>query len=126
MNERARWFPQVLLLGNGINRIASSTDWKQLIKEINTNARLNADDKEQFNIPYPLLAVLAADGDVDSAVKKHLDIFCGLQNDELNKARPCIARLLSMGFDDILTTNYSYELERVACTQLTREGSAAT
>lgn len=28
-----------------------------------------------------------------------------------------------MGFDDILTTNYSYELERVACTQLTREGS---
>ena len=122
MNERAKRFPQVLLLGNGINRLSGSSDWKQLIGKINTNARLNPEDKEQFDIPYPLLAVLAADGDVDNAVKSHLELFGGLYDGELDKIRPYLSRLLSLGFDDILTTNYSYELERVAYPKITRGG----
>lgn len=123
MNERKKRFPQVLLLGNGLNRLGNSVDWKELIKKIFSNKKADINDTALFDIPYPLLAVLATDGCVNNAINSHIELFAGLSKDELNRINEPICDLLSMGFDDILTTNYSYELEQAACPKITRDGN---
>jgi hypothetical protein len=59
----------------------------------------------------PLRAILLTDDQVDVAIKTHKKDFYGEVIDGLQMP---LEGLLRIGFDDILTTNYSYELEAVA------------
>lgn len=121
MKESTLRFPQVLLLGNGLNRSYGDGDWKKLLEQVKTNPKINLDNDVYKKVPYPLLAVLATDDHVNTATKNR-NLFCGASDEVLTKMRPYLQRLLTIGFDEILTTNYSYELERVACPNIDREG----
>lgn len=105
--------PQVLLLGNGINRTYGGTSWTDLLKKITTREDLlpyvDMQGIERLKSPMPLQAILLTDNKIDVALKTISDASFGeISNEE---HRDCLRRILSMGFDHILTTNYSYEIE---------------
>lgn len=52
-------FPQVLLLGNGLNKSGGATGWTKLLQQIQSNKSLALDESVMEKVPYPLLAVLA-------------------------------------------------------------------
>lgn len=99
--------PQVLLVGNGLNRGCGADSWEKLLEEIEgeQEAPLRSD------CPYPLRATLATNGQVAEWVKAHTDDLFGRSNHDLTQL---LQALLSLKFDDILTTNYSYEIEATA------------
>lgn len=113
-------FPQVLLLGNGLNRSYGGADWSVLLNEIHDNPRI---PKEHIqNLAFPLQAVLATDDHIDSCLKdkNKRKLFYGLM--DIETIRPTLEILLDIPFDHILTTNYSYELERVAIKEIGVDG----
>lgn len=106
MNNR---FPNVLLLGNGINLAYGGISWKELLKGINVRDDLDID---HLTLPMPLQAILLSNNCLKDAMKENNGCFCGeIKTEEQMKV---LQELLSFGFDDILTTNYSYELEAAA------------
>ena len=101
--------PQVLLLGNGINRTYGGTSWTDLMKDINVRKDF---DPEKLEAPMPMQAILLTNNNLKDAMKNQSKVFRGeIKTKEQGDA---LRRLLTMGFDDILTTNYSYELESAA------------
>lgn len=111
-------FPQVLLLGNGLNRAYNAESWSDLIERIHTNQKVNLNTIKKA--PFPLQAVLATEDRVDVAIRENQTRFCGAENvDELKLP---IQKLLSIPFDHIITTNYSYEIERIANSKVQSDG----
>lgn len=101
-----RTYPQVLLLGCGLNRAYGSDSWDQLIDH------LSECNSFQSTLPMPLKVILATKGSVTSAIKSHGNMLWGtVKNSDFRRN---LQDILSIGFDDILTTNYSYELEIAA------------
>lgn len=105
-------FPEVLLLGNGLNRAFGGISWGDLLNRINTSDF----DTKYLKCPMPLQAILVTDDHIKQAMKENQDSFFGeVKTEELQFV---LRKLLSAGFTDILTTNYSYELE-IAATEET-------
>lgn len=102
--------PQVLLLGNGLNIAYGGLDWSELLVGIHYNLRIRPDYIKE--LPFPLQAVILTEDHVDKAIVGNCELFRGVKDVEL--IREPIEKLLSIPFDHILTTNYSYEIERVA------------
>lgn len=100
----------VLLLGNGIDRSFNSKpiSWGELLDKMTTNHDLPKHDM----LPFPLEVVLRTNDHVDEALKAHCKELMGSAADD--KLREVLSRLLTLGFDDILTTNYDYTLEGTA------------
>ncbi len=105
-----RKYPQVLLLGNGLNMAYTGKSWGNVIQELWCNPRVCKEDKMVQQLPYPLQAVLATDDSVDASLKNY-SIDTITDSPELTKI---LQSLLCTGFDHILTTNYTYELEAAA------------
>ena len=105
-------FTKVLLLGNGLNRAFGGISWGGLLNRIN----MSDFDTKYLKCPMPLQAILVTGDHIKQAMKENQDSFFGeVKTDEL---RLVLRNLLSAGFTDILTTNYSYELE-IAPTEAT-------
>ena len=102
-------FPQVLLLGNGINLAYGGVSWKKLMGLIKTRDDLSVDD---LKAPMPMQAILVTNNNLKDAMKQHSKSFFG--EVKTKEQAEVLNQLLNMGFDDILTTNYSYELEEAA------------
>ena len=100
--------PQVLLLGNGVNLACGGVSWSDLLKNIS----VRDDIPETLHCPMPLQAILYTNNDLKSAMEdqKH-KLFGSLATDE---QKVFLQSILACGFTEILTTNYSYELEMVA------------
>ena len=111
-------FPQVLFLGNGLNRAFGAGDWGNLLKQIHNNPRVTYEQLKE--LPFPLQAVLAT-GD-------HVDVVCkdeSMKNQgalDIEPLRKQMEALLKVPFDHILTTNYTYEIERVANSKVEQDG----
>lgn len=101
--------PQVLLLGNGLNRSFSQTaiSWEKLLKNPN-DTRI----PDKLQMPYGLQVVLRTKDNVNTFVKD----FAATLNDEIpdNDYLEKLRNIFSIGFDDILTTNYDFSLEKSA------------
>ncbi len=111
MNER---LPKVLFLGNGICRAFFGDDvsWEKLKRKLTTNPIIN--DIQSTNLPNPLDIVLRSENNYESLIKEHKkEMFLPVQSGQKEYVSK-LCDLLSMGFDDIITTNYSYELESAA------------
>ena len=118
MEEKQLKTPQVLLLGNGLNRAYQGTGWGELIESIWTNKRIAS--QGVHDAPFPLQAVIATDDSLNKKLKEKPDAFYG--GESIDEIRAPIEQLLDIRFDHILTTNYSYEIERVACPSVGRDG----
>ena len=101
--------PQVLLLGNGIIRAYSSLamSWKEMLKRIGTHSI-----PDEISIPMPLEIVLRTGDHVNMVLERHNKELYGSVDSQ--GFMTVLRSLLAMGFDHILTTNYSYELEQAA------------
>ena len=111
-------YPQILLLGNGINRTCESNDWGDLIKNLSCNPRI--DPKIIEEVAYPLQVVLATGDKLDIQIKENKELFYGLES--IEQERPLLESILRIPFDHVLTTNYSYEIERVANSKVGADG----
>ena len=100
----------VLLLGNGIDRAYDShaVSWTKLLEKMTTVKDL----PKHETLPFPLEVVLRTDDHVDEALVKYSrELYGSVEDEEL---RCVLAKVLGMGFDEILTTNYDYALEGTA------------
>lgn len=99
---------QVLLVGNGLNRAYGGVSWGELIGAIKERDDL----PEKMSSPMPMQAIIATNNGIRTAMKNHKKEFWG----EIRTAEQMdvLRRILFMDFDDILTTNYSYELEEAS------------
>ena len=102
--------PQVLLLGNGINRAFGGGSWGQLIREITVNRNLPEDCV--LHLPMPLRAILVTEDTMDVRLREVRETLYGVLGDPGHVEM--LRALLEMDFDHILTTNFSYELEMAA------------
>lgn len=108
--------PQVLLLGNGLNRAYNGDSWAKFLNSISDREE-KCDD---LLSPMPLRAIFLTNDKVDGKLKSRKknnpvsDTFGKVEDAGLAKD---IRRFLSLGFDEILTTNYTYEIEAAASEQ---------
>ena len=102
--------PQVLLLGNGLNMLNGGVSWQEFLKDIKDKS---VDvDIEQLKSPMPLQAILISNNSIDKKLKAKKNSL--LPKNRLNDDKFPLSNFLALGFDEILTTNYTYELEQ-AC-----------
>ncbi len=117
--EKAEKNPRVLLIGNGINRTFGGGDWSALLKALYTNPRVPFERIRE--LPFPLQAVLATANRIDRTLLGKQEALYGA--DRMEELEKPLQALLNAGFDHILTTNYSYELERAAGICRKRDGT---
>lgn len=106
--------PKVLLLGNGINRSFEGESWSEILKPSTSERKFTDAETERIkSMPFPLQAVALSCDKVDETAdcigEQLLNIEVGL------KQREIISGLVLNGYDAILTTNYSYEIEKSLC-----------
>lgn len=104
--------PQILMLGNGINRAFDSDSWDDLLNSI--DRRRERYDIGGFHVPEALKAILLTEDNVDKALKSKKNELANLGTEKHEQQTRILRRLLALPFDEILTTNYSYELETAA------------
>lgn len=107
--------PKVLLLGNGINRAFNSDSWDDLLNSV--DKRADRYDIGGYRCPETLKAILITGDNVDKALQDQKERLGNLGTEKPEKQMQLLRRLLNAGFDEILTTNYSYELETAALGQ---------
>lgn len=107
--------PQVLLLGNGINRAFNSDSWDELLNSI--DKRGERYDIGDYRCPETLKAILVTEDSLEEALQDQKERLGNLGTEKPEKQMALLRRLLNAGFDEILTTNYSYELETAALGQ---------
>lgn len=114
---------QILLLGNGLNRAYGGCDWSEAIRKIHTNARINIEADDFSKVPYTLKVIAATGDKISDALKKEEAdlILFGVEN--IDSIREPLQSLLQTGFDHVLTTNYSYEIERAIDSNFERKGT---
>ena len=102
--------PKVLLLGNGINQTFDKASWDGLLEKI-TTVKLSADEEICLkSMPYPLRPVVLSDDKIDKQMDK---IAPDMLRSKLNEEQKMLLKeYVGIGFDAILTTNYTYEIEQ--------------
>lgn len=106
-NER----PRVLLIGNGFNRTYHMKSWKNLIESVRTND--GPDPALLHRLPLSMQVVLATGNRVGDSMEEVARYMRAFQLTEDHKK--LLERILEIPVHTILTTNYSYELEKVFC-----------
>lgn len=101
-----------MLLGNGINRAFDSDSWDDLLNSI--DRRRERYDIGGSHVPEALKAILLTEDNVDKALKSKKNALANLGAEKPEQQMRLLRRLLALPFDEILTTNYSYELETAA------------
>ena len=102
---------KILLLGNGILQAFGGESWNDFLSSICKRSELPSPDK--INCPEPLKAILLTGDRVDVAMKDKCTKILGREQISEELAM-FLKTILSLGFDHIFTTNYTYELEQAA------------
>ena len=103
--------PQVLLFGNGLYRSYGENSWDDFLNSLSKDNKKTV-SAGKLESPMFLRSQLLSGGSIDCALKDAgKGIFGTLGN---NALRGNLKKLLTAGFDDILTTNYDYRLEIAA------------
>ena len=109
MNNPAA-FPQVLLLGNGINRAYGGGSWDDMLKTITERNNL----PKNLNSPMPLRAILASGDQLSTKLRSKEFKKAWREKSIDDEYQSCLTQVLNLPVSEILTTNYSYELEMAA------------
>ena len=101
--------PKCLLLGNGINLLFKDPSWESLIKDqlIDCHSPLSYDEIK--GMPATMQIVAATNDTVNTQMKALSDRLLNLKMTPERIA--FLQRILSLPVDDVLTVNYSFELE---------------
>ena len=102
--------PNILLIGNGILRAFGGDSWNDLIDDIMKGNKNQRERDTIHNLPYSLQIIAASDDSVNSAMQKISSKMIASKTP--NQECEDLIRLIVDRYDCVLTTNYSYELER--------------
>ena len=102
--------PNILLLGNGINRAYGFASWDELIHSIQTKELTEDEAVSLHNVPYPLQPVILTEDHVGTRMKEISHKLSELEAPE--EEIPVLKDFAAIPFQAILTTNYTYELEK--------------
>ena len=102
--------PDILLLGNGINRAYGFASWDDLIQSIQTKELSKEEAASLKDVPYPLQPVILTGDHLDEQMKSISHQLSELKAPEAENT--VLRDFASIDFDAILTTNYTYELEK--------------
>ena len=105
--------PKVLLTGNGLHRAFEDTNWDKLLRSLSGDRFTNEDWEILKKLPYPQLAIAATGNHLNTGMKEASRLY--IQADVLTGEDRLIKNAVDTGFDAILTTNYSYEIEKALC-----------
>lgn len=106
----AQYPPKILLLGNGINRAYNVPSWDELLKSIKVK-ELTAEEKEAFNkVPYPLQPIILTGDNIDNKIKDIAPALVSFTADA--EEERLLKDFAELPFDALLTTNYTYEIEK--------------
>lgn len=99
--------PNVLLIGNGINRAFDFMSWSELLYDIASPEKKGL---KLDNVPTPLQAVILTGDNVYSGLKDISQKLIDMKapNDE----EIMLKQFAGLPFDAILTANYTYEFEK--------------
>ena len=98
-----KYKPNVLLLGNGMLKLGNNgTSWKDLLNSIRTRD----DIVDESKVPFAMQPEVFCGVDVEEIQRRVAEKI-----ETVNKIHPLLHELLSLPFDAILTTNYTYEIE---------------
>lgn len=102
--------PKVLLLGNGLFRSYGSLSWENLLGKISA-VSFEGKELEAINqLNFPLQALIYTGDNVDEGVNELAEELVNIQVvDEYSKV---INSIVDIDFDAILTTNYTYDVEK--------------
>lgn len=102
---------RVLFAGNGVAlRMGAANKWNEIIAEFAEEYDPQLDRKLLKKLPYNMQIVAATRDNVD---KSMVELCQKLKEITLNEEQKAFGkRILSLPFDRIITTNYTYELER--------------
>ena len=104
--------PNVLLLGNGINRAFGASSWDDIISGLSTGEYDSKPGwaKEIQKLPNSLQTIVISSDSVHDGMKQVSEKLmpCSLKAEHGNMLR----NYLDLNFDAVLTTNYSYEIEK--------------
>ncbi len=103
----SRRYPRVLLLGNGILRLRGGVSWEALLERIAVNDDIP--DEVLREIPLAMRVEALCGADVEGARLRAAREFEPIDACITDTLR----RLLSLPWDCVLTTNYTYEAEGV-------------
>lgn len=112
---------KALLIGNGINQLDKnqSVSWGELLNELKSNFDIQVNLENEFK-PFPLGfdEMLHQKGGSNSFDDKLKSLKINIRNNIDNQLNGKLGyndyhrRIMEMGYDDILTTNYDYGLEK--------------
>lgn len=124
-NLQGKGRPQILLIGNGVERAYGSADWDRLIDLIDV-CKFDEETRDKINkLPFPVRYELLAtpenapahfqQDDMDAEEKRMADAMRTLlpsrdtrERDKKQKYNELFKWLPDLGVDHIFTTNYSY------------------
>jgi len=101
--------PQCLLLGNGINRLFEEKSWKELINDELETSKSTYKYSDIENMPATMQIVVATNDHVDERMEELASKLLKESNDE--EKNVFLRKFFDLPMDDILTANYSFELE---------------
>ncbi len=100
---------KILLLGNGINRCFEKSSWQEAIENVRARFGVELPMEQIKELPCNMQIVAASDDHVDEAMSGYCADLCADVISDENKE---LLLFITDGFDDVLTTNYSFELEQ--------------
>lgn len=107
------YIPKVLLTGNGLHRAFEDANWDKLLRDLSGGCFTDEEWNKLKELPYPQLAIVATGNHLNTGMKEASKLY--VQSDVLPGEDDLIRKAADSGFDTILTTNYSYEIEKALC-----------
>ena len=98
--------PKVLFVGSGVLQAFGGESWDKFLDSISQRNDID----HSIDCPAPLKAIILTNDHVDTALKEKFSKSTGAEITNPDLAS-FLQDTLSIGFDHILTTNYTYELE---------------
>lgn len=102
--------PNILLIGNGINRAFNDVSWNEFLDLIKDNEKFPYDSNE-YNLPMPLKATMLTNDRFCDSINNVLSEYNSLKTETPISKINLLKRIMDLNFDYVLTTNYTYEIE---------------
>ena len=102
--------PPVLLLGNGVNQLFEGTPWKTIIAEFSRESGITCEQSALEKLPATMQIVAVSGNHIDSQMPRLSGKL--LQAKLTENKKVFLQEILDLPAAQILTTNYTYELEQ--------------
>lgn len=109
----------VLFLGNGINQAFGGDSWEALVKKFMDDFDCKLSYNEIKCLPFPMQIVAVSGDNVDAAMKALSYDMNFIITDE---QKDFLKTILALPLDNIITTNYTFELEQASGTKPSNYG----